>query len=98
MIENRIISVIENEVENTDTVTRFRKPVIGFAEVKNDDFNRIRKIVGKHHISPGDLLPGAKSLVAFFLPFSKSVVNANLKNNYVAREWAVAYVETNKLI
>lgn len=98
MIEKRIISVIENEVANTDTVTRFRKPVIGFAEVKNDDFNRIRKIAGEHHISPDDLLPGAKSLVAFFLPFSKSVVNANLKNDYVAREWALAYVETNNLI
>jgi len=98
MIEKLIITIIENEVENADTVTRFRKPVTGFAEVKNDDFKHIRKVVGEHHISPDDLLPGARSLVAFFLPFSKSVVNANLKNDYVAREWAVAYVETNKLI
>jgi epoxyqueuosine reductase QueG len=98
MIEKLIITVIENEVENADAATRFRKPVTGFAEVKNDDFKHIRNVVGEHHISPGDLLPGARSLVAFFLPFSKCVVNANLKNKYVARDWAVAYVETNKLI
>jgi len=98
MIEKRIITVIENEIADSDSATRYRKPVVGFAKVRDDDFDHIRKVVGNHHISPHDLLPGARSLVAFFLPFSKSVVSANFKSGYVAREWAVAYVEANELI
>jgi len=93
-----IISTVEREVAIADTKTRYRQPLVGFAEVKREDFQRLREIVGEHHLLPDDLLPGAQSVVAFFLPFSKEVVRANRRSPYVAREWAVAYVETNKLL
>lgn len=97
-IEGLIISTIEREVAIADTKTRYRQPLVGFAEVKKEDFQRLREIVGEHHLLPDDLLPGVQSVVAFFLPFSEEVVRANRRSPYVAREWAVAYVETNKLI
>ena len=97
-IKELIISTIEREVAVADTKTRYRQPLVGFAEVKREDFQRLREIVGEHHLLPDDLLPGAQSAVAFFLPFSEEVVRANRRSPYVAREWAVAYVETNKLI
>ena len=93
-----IISIIEREVAIADTRTRYRPPLVGFAEVKREDFQRLREIVGEHHLLPDDLLPDAQSIVAFFLPFSEEVVRANRRSPYVAREWAVAYVETNKLL
>jgi epoxyqueuosine reductase QueG len=38
-------------------------------------------------------------VVSFFLPFARWVLEANARHNeQVAREWAVAYVETNALI
>lgn len=97
-IKELIISTIEREVATADTKTRYRQPLVGFAEVKKKDFQRLREIVGGHHLLPDDLLPGAQGMVAFFLPFSEEVVRANRRSPYVAREWAVAYVETNKLI
>jgi epoxyqueuosine reductase QueG len=48
---------------------------------------------------PQDLVPGARTVVSFFLPFARWVVEANAREREVAaREWAVAYVETNALI
>ena len=47
---------------------------------------------------PEDILEGARSVISFFLPFDKSIVTANAKSDYTAREWAVAYIETNQLI
>jgi epoxyqueuosine reductase QueG len=48
---------------------------------------------------PEDLLPGARTAVSFFLPFVPEVLEANGRQRQdVAREWAVAYVETNALI
>lgn len=45
------------------------------------------------------MLPGARSVVSFFLPFEHVVLNANAEHKEeVAREWAQAYVETNALI
>jgi len=97
-IKELIISTVEREVATADTKTRYRQPLVGFAEVKKEDFQRLREMVGEHHLLPDDLLPGAQSAVAFFLPFSEELVRANRRSPYVAKEWAVAYVETNNLL
>jgi len=97
-VEKLISSIIEKEVANAKTATHYRQPLVGFTEVRNDDFYNLREIVGTHHLLPDDILKGAQSLVAFFLPLSKDVVSANLRSGYIAREWAVAYMETNNLI
>lgn len=97
-IENLIVTSIEKEVVSAHTQTRYRQPLISFSEVRKIEFDRLKSIVGEHHLMPDDLLPGAQSIVAFFLPFSEEVVRANFRSPYVAREWAMAYVETNNLI
>ena len=97
-VEKLISSIIEKEIANAKTTTHYRQPLVGFAEVRNDDFNHLREIVGAHHLLPADILEGAQSLVVFFLPFSEDVVRANLQSDYIAREWVVAYMETNNLI
>ena len=97
-IGNLIVTLIEKEVASARTQTRYRQPLISFAEVKKNEFDYLKSIVGEHHLMPDDLLPGAQSIVSFFLPFSEEVVRANFRSPYVAREWAVAYAETNKLI
>ncbi|NTU60655.1 MAG: epoxyqueuosine reductase, partial [Deltaproteobacteria bacterium] len=51
-----------------------------------------------NHLLPSDLLPGARSVVAFFLPFDEAVVRANRRRRAVAPEWVLAYRETNALI
>jgi epoxyqueuosine reductase QueG len=97
-IKELIVSIVEREVAIAKTKTCYRRPLVGFGKVKKREFLRLRKIVGEHHIMPDDLLSGAQSMVAFFIPFSEEVVRANKDNPYVAREWAIAYIETNDLI
>jgi len=97
-VKELIVSTIAKEVAITNTKTRYRQPLISFAKVRNDDFRQLKEIVGDHHLMPDDILHGAQTMVVFFLPFSEEVVRANRQSPYVAREWAVAYVETNNLI
>jgi epoxyqueuosine reductase QueG len=49
-------------------------------------------------LHPKDILPNAKTVVSFFVPFSESVVKSNRKGQSVSREWGISYVETNSLI
>jgi epoxyqueuosine reductase QueG len=58
----------------------------------------MKEIIGPHHLHPTELLPDAQTVISFFLPFVKTIITANRENLPIAREWAVAYVETNKLI
>jgi len=85
-------------VENASAVTKFRKPLVGFASASDKRFDELKETAHPGHLSPRDILEDCKTVVAFFIPFTKELVDINRRHNYVSREWALAYVETNELI
>ena len=94
-----IREVIIHEFSNQDLMTGYRDPIIGFVAADDPGFANLSTLIGFNHYLPGDLLPGARSIVSFFLPFAPGIVYANQAHkDLVAREWAVAYQETNALI
>ena len=93
-----VTTAIRRQVGEVDTVTDYREPLIGFAAAGDPRFRNLREAVPAHRM-PQDLLPDAHTVIAFFLPFERWVVDANAKHpEQVASEWATAYVETNALI
>jgi len=94
-----ITTTIRDQVAQARTATGYREPLLRFAPADDPRFLELRRIVEPTHMLPHDLLPGARSVVAFFLPFARWVVEANAQHReQVAPEWAMAYVETNALI
>jgi epoxyqueuosine reductase QueG len=94
-----IIDFIRRDVAAADTITAYRAPLVGFADANDPRFRELQRVAEPSHMMPADLLSAARSVVAFFVPFHPSVVEANARDREaVAREWAVAYVETNELI
>lgn len=90
---------IIHEVNENDSVTAYRQPITGFVAADDPGFASLNELIGFEHMTPDDLLPGAKTIVSFFLPFAPEIPTANEKEKErVAREWALAYVETNALI
>lgn len=78
--------------------SNWREPLLKFAAADNPLFEDFKKIISPSHLLPEDILAGAETVLAYFLPFSKEIVNSNLEGEYSSREWAAAYVETNRLI
>ena len=98
-LAREIVQVIRHSVANADTVTEYRGPLVGSARADDARFRGLRPEVSPIHLMPEDLVPNARTVVSFFLPFAQWVVEANAREREtVAREWAVAYVETNALI
>jgi epoxyqueuosine reductase len=98
-LSHRITAQIQHQVAEAGTVTGYREPLVGFAAADDPRFLELRRVAEPSHMLPHDLLPGARSIVTFFLPFAPWVVEANAAHRTdVAPEWAVAYVETNALI
>lgn len=90
---------IIHEVNNRSFVTAYRDPLIGFVAADDPDFAYLSKWTAYDHLMPEDLLPGARSVVSFFLPFAPEINYANQREReQVAREWAVAYQDTNALV
>lgn len=100
LIEDTIRSQVRQANEEGRLSTRYREPLIGYAAAHDPLFEDLRRVAWEGHMTPSQLLPGARTVVAFFLPFEREVVLANrrLPRDQVAREWAVAYVETNAFI
>lgn len=91
-----IRTTVRRLVQEAETFTQYRTPLVGFATAEDPRFLELRKVADPGHWLPSDLLPGARSVVSFFLPFAPWVVEANARHReVVAREWVVAYVETN---
>lgn len=93
-----VSSFLTRRVREADTRTRYRRPLVGFAAAEDPAWKRLREVAEPTHLLPRDLLPGARTVVAFFLPFAEAVVRANRTAQGTAEEWAVAYRETNQLI
>jgi epoxyqueuosine reductase len=64
-------------------------PLVGVASATDTLWERFKQpdIIGPHHMSPNDWLPGAKSVILYFLPYTKRIREANRIQGTTATEW-----------
>lgn len=91
----RFVEIYKN---NVHVKTEWGVPLVGYASADDPFFEELKKIVIESHAVPKDLLPGAKTVISFFLPFPQSVSRSNTGEGYSSPEWAISYIETNELI
>ena len=75
----------------------WRRPLMASARI-DSRFDGLPEIAYREHMMPRDLLPSAKSVVVFFIPFTKDLILENRKGGRPCRNWGLAYVRTNDLI
>ncbi|MBO8158158.1 epoxyqueuosine reductase [Thermosyntropha sp.] len=93
-----ITEYIEHYKNQHMSVTIWNKPLISFVDAKDKRFYNLKETVNPAHLMPNDLLPNARSVIVYFVPFTHNVTKSNLNSGISSREWAYACVETNKLI
>jgi epoxyqueuosine reductase QueG len=101
-MRKQIIEIIEAAVEDASQqaamVSAWKTPLVGFADAEDPLFGQLKKAVRPSHDLPGDLLPGARTVIAYFLPFDPAIPRSNHRGDFSSEDWAVAYIETNRLI
>ncbi|MHC4945272.1 MAG: 4Fe-4S binding protein [Planctomycetota bacterium] len=97
-IKAAIERFVRNYPERQKTATLWETPLTGFAAADDPLFDRLKSAVGPTHAMPQDLLKEARTVIAFFLPFLIDLAKTNKKGRDASREWAIAYLETNRLI
>jgi len=74
-------------------------PLLAVAPVDQIDALTLRTHAHPDHLAPGDVLPGARSVISLFLPFRRPVVAAARRARPdVSRVWAEAYTEGNRAV
>ena len=97
-ISRKIERFVEGYQKEYGTETAWGTPLVAFASTGDPLFHELKKVVSATHALPEELLPAAKTVIAYFLPFEKSVVGSNIAGRLASYQWARAYMETNRLI
>lgn len=99
-MQKKIKDFIINYVISHNEDELFREPLIGFSSVNDERYKNIKEIIGPHHLHPTEVLPSCKTIVSFFIPFTKKVVGSNIVEGKkkVSYLWAKTYYECNILI
>lgn len=61
-------------------------------------FDALPRIAAPDHLLPADLLGTARSVIVYFLPFTRELVMENSHGKFPVRNWGLAYNDTNELI
>lgn len=76
----------------------WREPLLAFTDAGHPGFLRLRQLVLPDHYLPQDLLPGARIVVCYFLPFSREVIESNRAGRYASPLWVMAYQHSAQLL
>jgi epoxyqueuosine reductase QueG len=94
----KIINSAPAAYEKSSPHCMWREPVIKIISAENEKLNILKNAVDRDHLMPADVLPGAKSIISFFIPFHERIVVSNIGGAAASEEWAKAYIKTNDLI
>lgn len=97
-LKNNLCTFVAQYQAKYSTFTKWRSPLLAVASACDPLFITLKRVVSSSHALPKDLLPTARSVVAFFIPFEKTVAKSNGPGHLASEEWARAYIETNALI
>ncbi|MBU3143887.1 epoxyqueuosine reductase [Clostridium sp. CF012] len=101
-MENEVQIMIQQFVKHysdfRDVQTKWREPLVAYADAKNEMFYNLKDVVSPSHALPVDILPEAKTVVTYFIPFDEGVVKSNIQGKECSEIWVKAYLETNQLI
>ncbi len=88
---------VADEPARLGTEGWWRPPLLATAPV-DERFETLPQIAADDHLHPRDLLPSARAVIVFFIPFRKDLIRKNREGDRPCRDWGLAYVQTNDLI
>jgi epoxyqueuosine reductase QueG len=97
-IETIIKEFLENYCKTKDVQTKWKEPLITYADARDKMFYWLKEAISPSHHMPTDFLPEAKTVVAYFIPFDEAIIKSNIGNKESSKLWVMAYIETNQLI
>lgn len=95
-IRKEIEEMIKEKVRDIGRPDLYREPMVGFVSVDDPSIENVKDIVGPWHDSPDDQLPGARTIIAYTVPFTREVAMDPGNAEFSGLTWSEAYVIINK--
>ena len=97
-IEELIKTYLSDYQNREEIATSYGEPLVGFADAWHPYIQNLPRLISASHELPQNVLPDAKTIIAYYIPFTKDLAKTNRTDGITASpEWARAYEETNAL-
>ena len=96
LIEEKITEIIKKKLAELDRPDLFREPHVGFSAADDEMFSELKELIGPWHFLPSDILPDAKSVISFYVPFTRDVAAEPRGTEHGSAKWGEAYEEINR--
>lgn len=94
-LESQVCQLVEERVEQLGRPDLFRKPLVRFAQASDPHFDDLKTLIGPWHATPCELLPEARSVISYFVPYTRDVALGPKNASKCDLDWAEAYQEIN---
>jgi len=94
-LEAEIKKIIVDRVEKLNRPDLFRIPLVAFSSADDERYEELKTLIGDWHKTPKEFLPEARSVISYFVPFTKEVVMNPKKMKDGSALWSEAYQEIN---
>jgi len=98
-VQNSEENIINEEIalsKNVVGMKIFDDPIFAFGDANDEYFQLLKRpeIIGEHFLLPEQWLPGAKTVISFFLPFTERVRISNKRDKiWPSEEWLHGRIE-----
>ena len=98
-IQSKLTEFIEkdsgNRLKAHNNMKMYEEPLVGIASGEDELFTEFKKegIIGRDFLLPKEWLEGAKSVVVYFLPFTKQIRESNRGAGLPSEEWVSARID-----
>ena len=84
-----------NLLEDFNNMQIFDNPLINIAGASDTLWEELKKsdVVGPDHLTPNEWLPGSKSVISYFLPFTKQIRSSNRLEGPPSQKWLYGRIE-----
>lgn len=85
-------------MEKPEIHTKWGEPLIGYADALDPYIQALPKTISETHGLPQEILPDAKTVLVYYVPFTRELAKTNQTGTYYSSpDWALAYEETNAM-
>lgn len=97
-IRREVIDFVAGYAKEYSVATKWETPMTGFADAAHPNIRVLKEIVSPTHNMPEDVLPDARVVLSYYIPFTRELAKTNAEaGRLAAPEWALAYEETNAM-
>lgn len=91
-VESFVEAAQGNAIPECGNMRIYDGPLVGFASAQDPLYTDLKRdeVIGPHHRMPEDWLEGARTVIAYFLPFTREVVKSNDPGGMSSTEWYLA--------